>query len=172
MAVPSLPLDTPPSGGDRNRGWVLMVVGIIFTTIGTMLVLARLYLRSHIKKNLGLDDLFILLGLVKAASLFSDIRMAKEHRTDLLYRMCILNRRHGSLRCRAPSILHRSLAKIITTITSSHRTASYIRHSNYSLDYVYQGLYMLLPPAYLRNSTVLETLSLLHRRLHGRSQYI
>ena len=75
MAVPS---------GDRNSGWVLVVVGIIFTTIGTMLVLARLYLRLHIKRNLGLDDLFILLGLVKAASLFSNIRTAKEPNRSLV----------------------------------------------------------------------------------------
>ena len=83
MAAPSLPLHTPPSDGDRNRGWVMMVIVIIFNTIGTILVLARLYLRSHIKKNLGLDDLFIVLGLVKAANSFSDIYMAKQHRTDL-----------------------------------------------------------------------------------------
>ena len=46
---------------------MITVLGTVFTTIGTVLVLARLYLRSHIKKNLGLDDLFIVLGLVKTS---------------------------------------------------------------------------------------------------------
>ncbi|KAM0794306.1 hypothetical protein BDR22DRAFT_895239 [Usnea florida] len=66
MAAPSLALHTPPSGGDRDRGWLLMVIGIVFNTTGTILVLARLYFRSHIKKNLGFDDLFVVLGLIFA----------------------------------------------------------------------------------------------------------
>ena len=120
MAAPSLALHTPPSGGDRNRGWLLMAIVIIFNTTGTSLVLARLYLRSHIKKNLGFDDLFIVIGLVKAAILSLVIYMAKKHPTDLCHSSCKLDLRRGSLRPRAPSILPRILAKTFTTTTAEH----------------------------------------------------
>ena len=120
MAAPSLAINTPPSGGDRDRGWLLMVIGIVFNTTGAILVVARLYFRSHIKKNLGFDDLFIVLGLVKAANLFLGIYMAKQHPTDLCPSSCKLDLRRGSLRPRAPSILPRILAKIIATTTAEH----------------------------------------------------
>ena len=120
MAAPSPALHTPPSGGDSSRGWLLMVIGITFNTTGTILVLARLYLRSHIKKNLGFDDLFIVLGLVKAANLSSDVYMAKKPPTDLCHSSCKLDLRRGSLRPRAPSILPRILAKAITKTTAEH----------------------------------------------------
>ena len=120
MAASSLALQTPPSGGDRNRGWLLIVIAIIFNTTGTILVLARLYLRSHIKKNLGFDDLFIVLGLVRTVILSSDIFTAKQHQTDLCHSSCKLDLRRGSLRPRALSILPRILAKAITTTTAEH----------------------------------------------------
>ena len=122
MAAPSLALHAPPPGGDRNRGWLLMAIVIIFNTTGTFLVLARLYLRSHIKKNLGFDDFFIVIGLVKAAILSSEIYMAKKHPPDLCHSSCKLDLRRRSLRPRAPSILPRILAKTITTTTAEHGT--------------------------------------------------
>ena len=120
MAAPSLDPHTPPSGGDRNRGWLLIAIIIIFNTTGTVLVLTRLYVRSHIKKNLGLEDFFIVIGLVKAAILSSDIYMAKKHPPDLCHSSCKLDLRRGSLRPRAPSILPRIFAKTITTTTAQH----------------------------------------------------
>lgn len=67
MAPPSPPLPSRPADGDRNRGSFILVTETIFVVLGTILVLARLYVRSHILKSLGLDDLFIVLGLVNSS---------------------------------------------------------------------------------------------------------
>ncbi|CAD6567800.1 MAG: hypothetical protein ASARMPRED_001148 [Alectoria sarmentosa] len=66
MAASNPPLPAPPADGDRNRGSSILVTETIFVAIGTILVLARLYVRSHIIRRLGLDDLFIVLGLIFA----------------------------------------------------------------------------------------------------------
>ena len=55
---------TPPPGGDEDRGYRLLVVGSIFTTVATVVVLSRLLVRFKVVKSLGLDDLFISLGAV------------------------------------------------------------------------------------------------------------
>lgn len=54
----------PPADGDHNRGAGLIWMQTILTAIATALVLARLYVRSTIVRNLGLDDLFIVFGLL------------------------------------------------------------------------------------------------------------
>lgn len=54
----------PPPGGDQNRAAGLIWMQTIFTAIATALVLARLYVRSTIVRKLGLDDLFIVFGLI------------------------------------------------------------------------------------------------------------
>ena len=61
-SVPSLP--PPPSDGDRNRGDSVLIIETLFVAIGTVLVLVRFYVRSFIKRKVGLDDIFILPGLV------------------------------------------------------------------------------------------------------------
>ena len=58
------PPPPPPVDGDRNRGPSVLAIGSIFVAIDTSLVLARLYVRSHVIRSLGLDDLFVVLGLV------------------------------------------------------------------------------------------------------------
>lgn len=59
--IPSLPL---PSDGDHDRGAAVIAVGAVFGSLGLILVSTRLWVRWHIIKKLGLDDLFIFLGLV------------------------------------------------------------------------------------------------------------
>jgi len=54
----------PPADGDRNRGASLIWMQTILTAVATALVLARLYVRSLIVRKVGLDDLFIVLGLI------------------------------------------------------------------------------------------------------------
>ena len=54
---------TIPSEDDANRGTTLIVTFTILITTATATVLLRLYVRS-LTKNLGLDDLFIMLSLV------------------------------------------------------------------------------------------------------------
>lgn len=66
MAAPNPPLPSPPADGDRNRGSSILITETIFVAIATFLVLARLYVRSHIIRSLGLDDLFIVIGLVES----------------------------------------------------------------------------------------------------------
>lgn len=66
MAAPNPPLPSPPADGDRNRGPSVLATENVFVAIGTSLVLARLYVRSHIIRSLGLDDIFVVLGLIFA----------------------------------------------------------------------------------------------------------
>ena len=67
MASQRSPPPSPPPDGDRNRGAAIIATQAVFVAIGTVLVLARLYIRSHVIRKFGLDDLFILLGLVRIA---------------------------------------------------------------------------------------------------------
>ena len=53
---------SPPPGGDEDRGYRLLIVGSIFITVATVMILSRLLVRSMVVKNLGLDDLFITWG--------------------------------------------------------------------------------------------------------------
>lgn len=53
-----------PTDGDHNRGAAVIVVGTVFGSLGLVLVSTRLWVRHYIVKKLGLDDLFIVLGLV------------------------------------------------------------------------------------------------------------
>ena len=62
-------LKSPPAGGDRNRGPALATTIIIFDVLATMSVLARMYVRSRIVKQIGLDDVFIVLSVVSIARL-------------------------------------------------------------------------------------------------------
>ena len=65
-------LPNPPPDGDRNRSAVLIVVNAVFGLLAAISVLARIYVRSAMVKNLGLDDLFILLGLVSQHHRYSE----------------------------------------------------------------------------------------------------
>ena len=62
-------LESPPAGGDRNRGPALAITIIILDVLATISVLARMYVRSRIVKQIGLDDVFIVLSLVSIAQL-------------------------------------------------------------------------------------------------------
>ena len=57
-------LSSPSAGSDQNRGSSILVTETIFVAIATILVLARLYVRSRMPNGLGLDDLFIVFGVV------------------------------------------------------------------------------------------------------------
>ena len=54
----------PPPDGDQNRGWKVFAVLAVLLGVGACLVLARLYVRMCIVRKLGLDDYFIVIGLV------------------------------------------------------------------------------------------------------------
>ena len=64
-------LERPPAGGDRNRGPALAITIIIFNVLATITVLARMYVRTRIVKQVGLDDVFIVLSLVSIAQLMN-----------------------------------------------------------------------------------------------------
>ncbi len=55
---------SPPPDGDKDRGHGLLIVGSIFATISTVTVLSRVFARALVVKNIGLDDLFMILGAV------------------------------------------------------------------------------------------------------------
>ena len=58
----------PPPDGDRNRGNQAIIIKALFTSLAFIFVLLRLYVGIAIRKRLGLDDLFIVLGLVSTLS--------------------------------------------------------------------------------------------------------
>ena len=60
-------LESPPTGGDHNRGPILANIIIIIDVLATISVLARMYVRSRIVKKIGLDDVFIVLSIVSIA---------------------------------------------------------------------------------------------------------
>ena len=62
MACPSTLL--PPAGGDQSRGWEVLLAHPILLAIGIILLFARLYVRVSIVKKIGIDDYFIILGVV------------------------------------------------------------------------------------------------------------
>ena len=64
-------LESPPAGGDRNRGPALALTTTIFNVLATISVLARLYVKSRVSKQLGLDDAFIVMSLVSITNLLS-----------------------------------------------------------------------------------------------------
>ena len=58
-----------PAGGDRDRGPAFATTIIVFTVAAAITVMARLYVRLRVVKQLGIDDIFILLTLVSVAFL-------------------------------------------------------------------------------------------------------
>ena len=62
-------LESPPAGGDRNTGPALLTTIITFDVLATISVLVRLYVRSRVVKKIGLDDVFIVMSLVRVAHL-------------------------------------------------------------------------------------------------------
>ena len=54
----------PPPDGDRDSGPVLIWLQTVLVATALILVLLRLYVRATVVRNMSLDDLFIVLGLV------------------------------------------------------------------------------------------------------------
>ena len=73
MAAPGAPPMLPPEpvDADRNGNTVIIVLQSVFVAIATVLVVARLYVRSMILKSVGLDELFIVIALVSSANVGS-----------------------------------------------------------------------------------------------------
>ena len=70
MTDPRSPILLPPRGGDQNRAWQLHTAdGTVFSTV-TILVCARIYTRTFIVKNVGVDDYLIILGAVSRKTRF------------------------------------------------------------------------------------------------------
>lgn len=62
-------LESPPADGDHNTGPALAITMIIFDVLATISVLARLYVRSRLIKQLGFDDVFVVMSLVNFSHL-------------------------------------------------------------------------------------------------------
>ncbi|KAL8801052.1 MAG: hypothetical protein Q9182_004744 [Xanthomendoza sp. 2 TL-2023] len=58
------PLGTPPPDGDRHRGADIIVTQFVFTSIATVLVCLRLYVRAKITRKVGWDDILIAIALI------------------------------------------------------------------------------------------------------------
>ena len=65
MSAPGAsPLPPPAHGGEGGLGNALLAVQIVFIIIASLFVSLRIYTRTKILHDLGLDDLFIVLALV------------------------------------------------------------------------------------------------------------
>ena len=65
MAGPAAAL-LPPSAGDQSKGWQVLLVHAILLGIGIILLFARLYVRAVIVRKVGIDDYFMILGVVSS----------------------------------------------------------------------------------------------------------
>ena len=81
MAAPGTPPMIPPEpvDADRKGNTAIIVLQSVLVVVATILVVARLYVRSVILKSVGLDELFIIIALVSSAN-------AGNMRTALLIR--------------------------------------------------------------------------------------
>jgi hypothetical protein len=48
----------------ESRGWEIVTVALVFSSLATIVVALRIYVRLHILKKFGLDDWFIVASLV------------------------------------------------------------------------------------------------------------
>lgn len=64
MAPSSNATSSSSAGADRMVDSVWLATQSTSVAIGTLLVLTRIYIRSIIIKKIGLDDMFIVIGLV------------------------------------------------------------------------------------------------------------
>lgn len=55
----------PPPGGDQNHGNRIIILQSILLPLATALIVLRLYVRTRIIRALGLDDLSIVVALVR-----------------------------------------------------------------------------------------------------------
>lgn len=55
---------SPPSGGDQNQGPRILIVEWVLTAVALIVVGARIFGRIRITRNLGLDDLWIIIAMV------------------------------------------------------------------------------------------------------------
>ena len=61
-------LPPEPVDADRKGNTAIIVLQSVLVAIATVLVIARLYVRSIILKSVGLDEAFIVIALVSSAS--------------------------------------------------------------------------------------------------------
>ena len=58
-------LAASPPEVTQNRGSTIIAVFTVTFSIATLLLSARLYIRARVLKSLWLDDLFIIIGVVR-----------------------------------------------------------------------------------------------------------
>ena len=57
-------LEIPPAGGDRNKAPAFATITIILSVVAMVSVVARLYVRSRVIRQVGVDDVIITISLV------------------------------------------------------------------------------------------------------------
>ena len=67
-----------PPDGDVLGGTPILIIQSMFITIATMLIAIRLYVRVKISHALGLDDFFIVFGLVRELYLSSSLKLVDQ----------------------------------------------------------------------------------------------
>lgn len=69
MSLPQL----PPAGGDQNLGPTINAVNWLFTSLAALAVGARLYGRAKLTHNIGWDDFWIVIAIVRFPASFDTL---------------------------------------------------------------------------------------------------
>ena len=70
----------PPPDGDRDRGLAVIAVNVVPLGFAFALVCLRVWIRTRNVKDLGLDDCFIVLGMVR---FHNDVGLASVERSKV-----------------------------------------------------------------------------------------
>ena len=160
-------LETPPAGGDRNKAPAFATITILVSVVATVSVVARLYVRSRVIRQVGMDDVIITIALVSVAH-----PILSEYLGCLTPFLDSLDCGH-SMRCFCCSL--RPGETPVLPLTQSRVLSKYhpsfevgIRWGIFGIFFfaLYQGVHLPLSAAYVWGNSNLETNTLLCYNLH------
>ena len=70
---------SPPEGGDVDHGWALLSVCWAFVLCAFITTSLRIFVRAKLTKNLGYDDAFMVIAMVRGLGLIVRILMISDH---------------------------------------------------------------------------------------------
>ena len=73
----------PPAGGDRDMGSTINAVNWTFTMVALAAVCARLFGRIKLSRNLGWDDFWIMVSMVRPSVLAASVCLEKADRSTI-----------------------------------------------------------------------------------------
>ena len=75
--------EKPPPGGDKDRGYVIIIVTSVMVALSSMVVALRVYTRIRIVRSFGLDDYVLLLAWVSETELHRAMELTRGNRRSV-----------------------------------------------------------------------------------------